>query len=121
VFAWEHAKRVEVRRVQEGRSTKYMVRGAIFFGSTTSFMEQFTPREDQNDVVIDFWRARVCDHSGIEAIDTLAERYIAAGKTLHLLHLSEECKKLFNRAGNMVEVNMLEDPKYFVADDALEQ
>jgi len=121
VFAWEHAKRVEVERIQEGRSTKYMVRGAIFFGSTTHFTDQFTPREDQNDVVIDFWRSRVCDHSGIEAIDTLAERYISAGKTLHLLHLSDECKKLFKRAGDLVEVNMLEDPKYFVADDELEQ
>jgi SulP family sulfate permease len=121
VFAWEHAKRIEVRRSQEGRSTKYTVRGAIFFGSTAGFVEKFSPKEDQNDVVIDFWRARVCDHSGIEAIDMLAERYINAGKNLHLLHLSDECKILFKRAGDLVEVNMLEDPKYFVADDALEQ
>ena len=121
VFAWEHAKRVEVKRQQEGRSTKYLIRGALFFGSTDHFLEKFSPKDDQNDVVIDFWRARVCDHSGIEAIDALAERYINAGKTLHLIHLSDECKQLFKRAGDLVEVNMLEDPKYFVADDALEQ
>jgi len=31
--------------------------------------------------VVDFARSRVADHSGLEAIDTLAERYLNAGKT----------------------------------------
>ena len=56
---------------------------------------------------------------GIEAIDTLADRYIRAGKTLHLRHLSEECRQLLRKAGNLVEVNVLEDPRYHVADDQL--
>ena len=63
--------------------------------------------------------SRVCDHSGLEAIDTLAERYLNAGKTLHLVHLSAECKQLLRKAGNLVEVNVIEDPKYFVAEDVL--
>jgi len=63
--------------------------------------------------------SRVSDHSAIEAIDNLAERYIKAGKKLHLRHLSEECKQLLDKAGNLVEVNRLEDPSYHVADDKL--
>ncbi len=59
------------------------------------------------------------DHSAIEAIDSLAERYMNAGKTLHLRHLSQECKDLLEKAGNLVEVNVIEDPKYHVADDRL--
>lgn len=120
VFAWEHAKYilVEAREDHKG-STVYAVTGPLFFGSVSSFLDRFDPEQDNDDVVIDFARSRVADHSGLEAIDTLAERYLSAGKTLHLVHLSAECRKLLRRAGSLVEVNVIEDPKYFVADDAL--
>ena len=120
VFAWEHAKHilVEAREDHKG-STVYAITGPLFFGSVTSFLERFDPSKDNDDVVIDFARSRVADHSGLEAIDTLAERYLSVGKTLHLVHLSEECRKLLRKAGSLVEVNVIEDPKYFVADDIL--
>ena len=120
VFAWEHAKHilVEAREDHKG-STVYAVTGPLFFGSVTAFLERFDPAGDNDDVVIDFARSRVADHSGLEAIDTLAERYLSAGKTLHLVHLSADCRKLLRKAGNLVEVNVIEDPKYFVADDVL--
>ena len=120
VFAWEHAKhiRIDAREDHKG-STVYAVTGPLFFGSVTSFLERFDPKADNDDVVIDFARSRVADHSGLEAIDTLAERYENAGKTLHLVHLSEECRLLLKKAGNLVEVNVIEDPKYFVAEDSL--
>ena len=120
VFAWEHAKyiRIEAQEDHKG-STVYAVTGPLFFGSVSSFLDRFDPQQDNDDVVIDFARSRVADHSGLEAIDTLADRYMSAGKTLHLVHLSEECRRLLRRAGNMVEVNVIEDPKYFVADDIL--
>ncbi len=120
VFAWEHAKyiRIEAREDHKG-STVYAVTGPLFFGSVSSFLERFDPQQDNDDVVIDFARSRVADHSGLEAIDTLADRYLSAGKTLHLVHLSDECRRLLRRAGNLVEVNVIEDPRYFVADDVL--
>ena len=120
VFAWEHAKHIAVTSQQDHKgSTVYSVHGPLFFGSVTSFLEQFNPNKANTDVVIDFADSRVCDHSGLEAIDTLAERYLNAGKVLHLVHLSEECKSLLKRAGSLVEVNVIEDPTYFVADDTL--
>ena len=120
VFAWEHAKHVQVSRQEElDGSTVYSVTGPLFFGSTTHFIEQFTPVEDKDDVIIDFSHSRVCDHSGLETIDALADKYEAAGKRLHLLHLSAECKKLLKKAGNLVEVNVIEDPKYAVAMNSL--
>ncbi|MFK7975471.1 MAG: SulP family inorganic anion transporter [Halioglobus sp.] len=119
VFAWEHAKhiRIESREDHKG-STVYAVTGPLFFGSVTSFLERFDPSQDNDDVVIDFARSRVADHSGLEAIDTLADRYLAAGKTLHLVHLSDDCRNLLSRARGLVEVNVIEDPRYFVAADA---
>jgi sulfate permease, SulP family len=120
VFAWEHAKhiRVEAREDHKG-STVYSVHGPLFFGSVTSFLEQFDPAGSNDDVVVDFADSRVCDHSGLEAVDTLAERYLNSGKTLHLVHLSSECRKLLSKAGDLVEVNVIEDPRYFVAEDRL--
>jgi SulP family sulfate permease len=120
VFAWKHAKVVHaVESTDDDGSKIYSLRGPLFFGSCKSFLELFTPKDDPADVVIDFQHARVSDHSAIEAIDTLAERYLAQGKTLHLRHLSPECRKLLRKAGDMVEVNVIEDPQYHVATDAL--
>ncbi len=116
VFAWNHAKEVRVEK-RENRygSHYYTVHGPLFFASTSSFSEQFTPRDDNNDVIIDFADSRVVDHSGIEAIEALADRYRRNNRTLHLVHLSAECKRLLKNAGDLVEVNVVEDPNYFVA------
>jgi SulP family sulfate permease len=85
----------------------------------SQFLAIFDTKEDPKDVIIEFKYSRVADHSAIEAIDTLADRYVALGKELHLRHLSEDCVVLLNKAGNLVEVNFTEDPHYRVASDEL--
>ena len=120
VFAWEHAKQMGAKSFIDENGTKvYELHGPLFFGSIHAFNQLFDPRNDPDDVVIDFYDSRVADHSGLEAIDTLADRYLRAGKTLHLKHLSQECRTLLEKAGGLVEVNLLEDPRYHVADDRL--
>jgi len=120
VFAWNHAKQMYADSFIDNNGSKvYRLRGPLFFGSIHTFNNLFNPKEDPEDVIIDFAEARVYDHSGIEAIDALAERYVKYGKTLHLRHLSQECHDLLDQAGNLVEVNRTEDPKYHVADDRL--
>lgn len=120
VFAWEHAKHMNAKAfINEDGTKVYELSGPLFFGSVRAFSELFDPKNDPDDVVIDFYDSKVADHSGIEAIDSLAERYQKYGKTLHLKHLSDECKLLLDKAGNLVEVNRLEDPVYHVADDRL--
>jgi len=117
VFAWEHAKHIHANVRFENRMKIYEVKGPLFFGSIQTFADLFTPKEDPQEVFVDFNDARVYDHSGLEAIDALAERYVRAGKTLHLRHLSQECSELLKKAGDLVEVNLMEDPNYHVADD----
>ncbi|GMR01402.1 MAG: SulP family inorganic anion transporter [Gammaproteobacteria bacterium] len=120
VFAWEHAKHINVNSyIDDNGSKVYELNGPLFFGSVKNFRELFSPLDDPSDVIIEFQNSRVTDHSAIEAIDSLAEQYIRAGKQLHLRHLSKECKQLLDKAGNLVEVNRLEDPSYHVADDKL--
>ncbi|TJY59044.1 SulP family inorganic anion transporter [Sinimarinibacterium sp. CAU 1509] len=119
-FAWEHAKHVRVTATQtpDGRK-QYQVEGTLFFASAAEFQQQFVPAEDADEVEIDFGRARLMDHSAIEAVNALAERYQRAGKQLKLRHLSPDCLELLDKARNMIEVNYREDPHYHVADDKL--
>jgi SulP family sulfate permease len=121
VFAWEHAKHVTVHRsTNEHGSTVYDVNGPLFFGSISNFLEQFDMDEPSIDIIVEFKNSRVVDHSAIEAIDTLADRYLSRGKTMHLRHLSSECTKLLTKAGSLVEINVIEDPDYHIATDKLD-
>ncbi|MCU7800789.1 MAG: SulP family inorganic anion transporter [gamma proteobacterium symbiont of Lucinoma myriamae] len=120
VFAWNHAKHITVNITRDNEDSKvYELHGPLFFGSVHNFQELFDPKNDPDDVVVEFKFSRVSDHSAIEAIDTLAERYLSADKRLHLRHVSPECRKLLRKAGGLCEVNVIEDPTYRVADDNL--
>lgn len=120
VFAWEHAKHIKVTTYEDDNGWRvYELEGSLFFASAGEFQTLFTPKEDPDDVVVEFMQAKVVDHSALEAIDTLASRYIAEGKRLHLRHLSPDCLELLDKAKDMMEVNVLEDPRYHVADDKI--
>ena len=120
VFAWEHAKHINVRTYEGKMGGKvYELHGPLFFASINNFSNLFDPKNDPDDVVVEFQHSRVMDHSAIEAIDNLAERYLNANKRLHLRHLSEDCQLLLKKAGDLVEVNVIEDPRYRIADDQL--
>ncbi len=120
VFAWQHAKQINVQTsVDENGWKIYDLEGSLFFASIATFQQLFTPQDDPREVIIEFRRARVVDHSALEAIDNLAERYQELGKRLHLRHLSPDCLDVLERAKGMVEVNVLEDPHYHIADDKL--
>ena len=117
-YAWESAGKIHSMEENESDGKKtYRIHGALFFASINTFHSIFNPKEDPKNVYIDFEDSRVIDHSAIQAIDKLAERYQKEGKTLHLMHLSEECRLLLKTARNLVEVNVLEDPQYHVAID----
>lgn len=119
VFAWKHAKQMVVEEMEDEGVKIYLPNGPLFFSSVQNFRDHFSPSKDPDVVIIDFANCRVMDHSGLEAIDGLAERYLKAGKELHIRHLSPECRDLLDKAGDLVEVNMMEDPNYKVADDRL--
>lgn len=117
-FAWENAKRIRARKTVDEHGYKhYEIYGPLFFGSVTAFNEKFDVANDPEHVVIDFRESRVVDHSAIEALNKVTERYAKAGKKVHLRHLSEDCRTLMNNASAIIEVNYYEDPTYKVASD----
>ena len=119
VFAWENAKKIRARkRIKEDGTKVYEIWGPLFFGSITAFNEKFAIKTDPEMIEIDFIEARISDHSAIEAIFALVEKYQAAGKKVTLKHLSEDCKVLLYKASpifiGLIEED-IDDPRYHLA------
>ncbi len=118
VFAWENATRIRARKkIDEYGIKHYEIFGPLFFGSTALFQSKFDVQNDPDEVIVDFKESRIMDQSAIEAINKLAERYQKNGKTIHLRHLSKDCIKLVKKAEKICDVNVVEDPNYFIAID----
>jgi len=116
-YAWSNATRIHARIDTDERGAKvYSIEGPLFFGSTAGFSEIFAPQEDPDVVVVDFMNSRVADQSALQAIEDLAAKYEGLGKTLQLRHLTRDCHRLLNRAGQLM-VDSDDDPDYQVAVD----
>jgi SulP family sulfate permease len=118
VFSWENAKRIRARKFVDKHGVKhYEIYGPLFFGCVELFNSKFDVVNDPKEIIIDFKESRIMDQSAIECINKLSEKYIKNGKSVHLRHLSKDCIKLIKRADKICDVNLLEDPDYFVAID----
>jgi len=120
IFAWDNAKRIRARKSIDDNGVKhYEIYGPLFFGSVTAFHEKFDIQNDPKEIIIDFFESRIVDMSAIEAVNKITERYKKAGKTVHLKHLSPDCRELLTNADEIIDVNVLEDPTYKVMTDRL--
>lgn len=121
VFSWENAVRIRARKHFKDDGTKvYEIWGPLFFGSIKAFNDKFDVKKDPDSVEVDFMESRVSDHSALEAVFNLVEKYENEGKTIHLKHLSEECKQLLfksNAKFHEVIIEAIDDPRYHVAED----
>ena len=118
VFAWENAKRIRARKHFLDDGTKvYEIWGPLFFGSIQEFKSKFDVNDDPKNVRIDFMESRVSDHSALEALYQMVDKYEAVGKTLTIQHLSDECQNLMIKASprleKVIEKN-IDDPRYHV-------
>jgi len=116
VFAWKHARVTARTHIEDDGVKVYDFDGPLFFGSVTSFNEQFDIDNDPQTVVLDFKDARVMDISGVEAIDAITKKYLEANKTIKIRHLSHECKSIMKNAGQFCTFEE-DDPNYKVAYD----
>ncbi len=118
-YAWNNAKRIHILQrdsVRTPGATVYEIEGPLFFGSTDGFAELFHPDDDPDVVIVDFMRSRVVDQSALQAIEDLAAKYEARGKSLKLRHLSRDCHSLLSKAGQLI-VDSEDDPDYEIAAD----
>lgn len=124
VFAWKNATMIRARKRFKDDGTKvYEIWGPLFFGSVQNFNAKFNVKEDPEKVEIDFIESKVSDHSGIEALRGITNKYLDSGREIKLVHLSPECKKLLVRSNpeweRYIEYNV-DDPRYFVVTDKMD-
>ena len=121
VFSWENAKRIRARkRINEDGTKVYEIWGPLFFGSIKAFNDKFDVKNDPQSIEIDFVESRVSDHSAIEAISNLVKKYKEEGKTIHLKHLSQDCKILLYKSSPLfkdVIIEAVDDPRYHLAEN----
>ena len=124
VFAWKSATMIRARkRMKEDGTKVYEIWGPLFFGSTQNFSEKFDVKTDPDKIEIDFMESKVNDHSGMEAIRTIAHKYLDLGKEVKLTHLSPECIMLLLKAEPELEKfieRSIEDPRYHVVTDMMD-
>jgi SulP family sulfate permease len=123
-FAWKNARMIRARKSFKSDGTKvYEIWGPLFFGSIQNFNSKFDVKSDPDMVEIDFIESQVTDHSGIEALENIADKYIAAGKKITFKHLSPDCKALLLKANpgfEKVIEDDIDDPRYHVVTDLMD-
>jgi SulP family sulfate permease len=123
-FAWKSATMIRARkRVKEDGTKVYEIWGPLFFGSTTGFNSKFDIGTDPKHIEIDFIESKVGDHSGVEALRTISNKYIEAGKKVTLTHLSPDCKAMllkWNPEFTNIIKDAIDDPRYHVVTDMMD-
>ncbi len=124
VFAWKNATMIRARKYTTDKGVKiYEIWGPLFFGSTTNFINKFNFKKDPNTVEIDFIESKVSDHSGIEALRGIVNKYQSLGKQVTLTHLSPDCKALLLKRNPEFETvirDSVDDPRYYVVSDLMD-
>lgn len=107
VFAWDNAKRIRAKKSVDDKGRKvYSIYGPLFFGSTTAFLEKFSPKEDPDEIVIDFKESRVVDMSALDALHKITAKYIKENKKVTLINLSRDSIRLIRTAKEIIQVNI---------------
>ena len=123
-FAWKSATMIRARkRTKEDGTKVYEIWGPLFFGSTTGFNSKFDVSTDPTHVEIDFIESKVGDHSGVEALHNISNKYLEAGKKVTLTHLSPDCKAMllkWNPEFKTIIKDAIDDPRYHVVTDMMD-
>ena len=90
----------------------YYLEGPLFFASIESFKDIFTAKDDPESVIVNFQHSRVWDHSALEALERLEQRYKDLGKEIQYIQLSTDCARIFEKSGRNLSSDKIENPRY---------
>lgn len=125
VFAWKNATMIRARKEIKADGTKlYEIWGPLFFGSVQAFNAKFDFKNDPDLIEVDFIESKIVDHSAIEAIQGITDKYNALGKKLQLVHLSPDSIDLLMKSNPELEAviqRSIDDPRYYVVSDLLDK
>src|SRR5690606_15261918 len=93
--------------------------GPLFFASIPSPRGLSAPAEDPASVLVQLAGTRVMARARLAATDRRAGCRTRGNKKLEPRHLSRDCRALLDKAGDLVRVDLKEDPHYRMAIDEL--
>lgn len=92
-FAWKIADVNVIEHLVEHNNQDYKIyriTGQLFFASTLKFSEMFSYVDDPNFIIVDFKNSHVWDHSAVEALAKVKERYNKINKEMHIVGLNKD-------------------------------
>ncbi|GAA0137385.1 SulP family inorganic anion transporter [Paenibacillus sp. YSY-4.3] len=101
IFAWRMAK-IRITSEEQADFKHYTVKGQMFFGTVSGFLNEFDVSDDPKHIVIDFTGSHVWDHSAVQAISKVIAKYNEQGKKVQLVGLNRESSELVARVGLFV-------------------
>ncbi|MGG3883169.1 SulP family inorganic anion transporter [Brevibacillus panacihumi] len=99
IFGWKMARLKAVTSITSDGAKVYTISGQLFFGTMTHFVNEFEYQTDPEEIVIDFSRSHVWDHSAVTGIAKVVHKYEQLGKQVRVEGLNEESKWLVDRIG----------------------
>jgi len=99
IFGWKMARLKAITSLSSDGVKVYTISGQLFFGTMTHFVNEFDYQADPNEIIIDFSRSHVWDHSAVTGIAKVVHKYEQLGKQVRVEGLNEESKGLVDRIG----------------------
>jgi len=75
----------------------YTVHGQLFFGTMTAFIDLFDYAGDPEKIEIDFQASHIWDHSAVEAIARVIDKYQQEGTSVYVTGLDIESQKTLDK------------------------
>lgn len=98
LIGWKMA-RIHSETMMDDGAKVYTIKGQMFFGTMTHFIELFDILHDPDEVVIDFAHTHVWDHASVTGIQKVVGKYEQLGKSVRLVGLNDESAELIRKSG----------------------
>ncbi len=97
IFGWKISVISATSTIRKDGVKVYMMKGQLFFGTMSSFMDLFDYTNDPEKVEIDFSNSHIWDQSAVEAITRVVHRYQQQGKSVYVIGLNPESQETLDR------------------------
>jgi len=105
MFAWKITEvKAKIHNVEynEGIYKIYRISGQLFFASTSKFIDMFDYSDDPQEIIIDFKNSHVWDHSAVNAISKVKQKYIKLGKKVSIVGLNKDSSLIVVKADERI-------------------
>lgn len=97
VVGWKISRLHATTQIEQDDTRKiYNVKGQMFFGTSSHFIELFDVANDPPNVIIDLSGSHVWDHLAVTAISKVLVKYQEAHKEVTLVGINEESEGVYS-------------------------